>query len=77
MSLGDLNDAIRTLVRLGIAGLNDGGTQWWSLSAAVDERSNAEAEKLTSSVVGPANCEVFDTAAGPQVLRGASGLELP
>ena len=52
MSLADLNDAVRTLVRLGIAGLNDGGTQWCPLSAAVDERSNADPHKGPWSVVG-------------------------
>ena len=51
MSLADLNDAPCTLVRLGIAGLNDGRTQWWSLSAAVDERSNAEPHKGTGSAL--------------------------
>ena len=51
MSLADLNDAPCTLVRLGIAGLNDGRTQWCPLSAAVDERSNAEAGDGASSSV--------------------------
>ena len=37
MSLADLNDAPGTRVRLGIAALNGGGTQWWLLSAAVDQ----------------------------------------
>ena len=35
------------LLGLGIAGLNDGRTQGPPLTAAVDERSNAEAEKRT------------------------------
>ena len=52
MSLADLNDAPMYPVRLGIAGLNDGGTQWCPLSAAVDKRSNAEPHKGTGSVVG-------------------------
>ena len=38
-------------MRLSIAGLNDGGTQWWSLSAAVDKRSNAEPHKGTGSAL--------------------------
>ena len=37
VSLTDLNDAPGTRVRLGIAGLNGGGTQWCPLSAAVDQ----------------------------------------
>ena len=51
VSLTDLNDAPGTRVRLGIAGLNGGGTQWCPLSAAVDKRSNAEPNTGPRSIV--------------------------
>ena len=52
MSLADLQHAPGTRVRLGIAGLIDGRTQWSPLSAAVDHRSNAEPHTGPGSIVG-------------------------
>ena len=55
MSLADLHDAPVYPLRLGIAGLNGGGTQWCALSAAVDERSNAEPHRVHGSVLQAAD----------------------
>ena len=45
------NDAVGTQRRLGTTPIVDGGTQWMSLSAAIDNRSNREPYLCTYSIV--------------------------
>jgi hypothetical protein len=45
------DDAVGTQRRLGTTPIVDGGTQWMSLSAAIDNRSNREPYLCTYSIV--------------------------
>ena len=50
LSLADVRDAPVAAFWLGNAGLNNTRTQWWSLSARIGERSNAEPHCGTGSM---------------------------